>query len=359
MLSVVVHAAPSFDDYTFHFANALSRYARVGYVIDSGQRNRFGNALSGDVEPITFHRPRRRQLWGAGEMYGVSRAVGRFNPDVFHLQNYGPWESLLLRMIGKVPVVNTVHDPIQHIDYRSFLNEALARDAIYRADGWVIHSEGLRQVLLNRYRVDPDRTLVHPLGIHDYYCRFASADAQREKYILFFGEPRINKGFDLLVNAFSTILDRLDDWNIVLAGKGSIGREWSASIHQLGERCIYLNRHIPDAEVAGLFSRAGIVALPYRHGSQSAVLGIAAAFGCAVLATPVGNMAEIMEDRKHALFVEPDDEQALAEGLLRLTGDEGLRVRLGENLEGLGRTAWSWDLIARRSVEFYEKLLHT
>jgi len=97
--------------------------------------------------------------------------------------------------------------------------------------------------------------------------------------------------------------------------------------------------------------------LPYRHGSQSAVLAIAAAFGCPVLATPIGNMAEIMEDGKHALFVEPDNEQALAEGLLRLAGDEELRTRLGKNLKELAQAEWSWDKIARQTVDFYEKII--
>lgn len=357
MLSVVIHAAPSFDDYTFHFVNALSSYARVGYVIDVEQRKRFGTTLSSSVIPITFNRPRRRNPMGLWEMYNVSRAIQRFDPDIFHLQNYGLWESVLLRMIGNIPIINTVHDPIQHIDYRNPVNINLASDAVYRAKGWVIHSEGLKQVFLNQYAVDSKRTLVHPLGIHDYYCRFASTDIKREKYILFFGEPRINKGFDLLVSAFSLIENRLKDWNIILAGRGSIQNDWETRIQRLGNRCSSLNRHITDAEVAGLFSRAGIVALPYRHGSQSAVLGIAAAFGCPVLATPVGNMAEIMENGKHVLFVEPDSEQALAEGLLRLASDEELRVRLGKNLGELARSEWSWEKIAKATVDFYSRFL--
>jgi glycosyltransferase involved in cell wall biosynthesis len=357
MLSIVIHAAPSFDDYTLHFANALSAYARVAYVIDVKQRDRFGNALSNAITPIAFHRPRRRDPWGLWEMDKVSRLIRQFTPDVFHLQNFGLWESVLLRMVGTMSVISTIHDPILHIDYRNYINEFLLRDAVHRADGWVVHSQGLKQVLLNQYSMNSDRILVHPLGIHDYYCRYFPTAVQREKYILFFGELRVNKGFDLLVNAFNSIKDQLDDWNIVLAGKKPIKKELEASIFRLGDRAVYLNRYITDAEVANLFSHAGVVALPYRHGSQSAVLGIAAAFGCPVLATPVGNMAEIMEDGKHALFVEPDNEEALAKGLLRLAGDDKLRSRLGKNLKELAQAEWSWDKIARQTVDFYEKII--
>jgi glycosyltransferase involved in cell wall biosynthesis len=326
-------------------------------VVDIEQRKRFGTALSSAVTPITFNRPRRRNPRGLLEMYIVSRAIQRFDPDLFHPQNYGLWESVLLRMIGNIPVINTVHDPIQHIDYRNPLNNGLARDAIYRAKGWVVHSDGLKQVLLEQYPVDPRLILVHPHGVLDYYCRFASSNIQREKYILFFGEPRINKGFDILLRVFESIKDEMDDWKIVVAGKGQIPKDMNDLIKHLGNRIDYQNQYITDAEVGVLFSQAGIVALPYRHGSQSGVLAIAAAFGCPVLATPVGNMAEIMENGKHALFVEPDNEKALAEGLLRLAGDEKLRVRLGKNLGEFARSEWSWDKIARSTVDFYAKIL--
>ncbi len=357
MLSVVVHPAPSFDDYTFHFVNALSAYARVGYVIDRAQFDRFGSALSRAVTPIPFRRPRRRDPQGLWEMRRVSRAVRQFQPDVFHLQNFGLWESVLLRMIGGTTVINTVHDPILHIDYRNILNEALTRDAIHRAKGWVVHSPHLKQVFLKQYPLDPERVLIHPLGVHDYYCRFAPAGVAREKTILFFGELRVNKGFDLLLHAFHSIKDRLDGWKLVIAGRGRIAPDLETLMHELGDQLVYQNRYVPDAEVADLFSRAGIVALPYRHGSQSAVLGIAAAFGCPVLATAAGNMAEIMEDGKHAYFVEADSEPSLAQGLLHLAKQDELRKLLGENLKEYAKAQWSWEEIARKTIDFYHKIL--
>ncbi len=359
MLSVFIHSAPGFEDYTFHLVNALADRARVGYLIDVRQKERFGDALHRAILAVPFYRPRRRHVWGLGEMFRASRAIKRFEPDVFHLQGNGLWENLLLRMLGNLPVVNTVHDPILHIDYRNFLNSTFLRDAVQRADGWVVHSQGLKQTLLNQFSVTADRILIHPLGIHDYYCRYVPANVQREKSILFFGEPRVNKGFDLLVKGFANIQGKLKNWKLIIAGKGSVAPELAAIIHNLGDRVIYQNRHMTDREVAALFAGAGIVALPYRHGSQSGVLGIAAAFGCPVLATPVGNMAEIMQAGKHAYFVEPDNEESLAEGLVYLADHAELRESLGKQLLQLARTQWSWEEIAGKTVDFYRRILQT
>jgi glycosyltransferase involved in cell wall biosynthesis len=329
----------------------------VGYLIEAKQLERFRDALSSKVTPIAFRRPRRRHLWGLWEMAYLSKAIRKFQPDVFHLQGNGLWESVLLRMVGDLPVINTVHDPVNHIDYQTYLNNIFLRDAVQRARAWVVHSESLKQVLMDRYPVIPDRILVHPLGVHDYYCRFASSNTQREKYILFFGEPRINKGFDILLRAFDSIKDKLDGWNLFVAGKGRTTNAMDISIARLGDRVNYQNRYITDVEVANLFLRAGIVALPYRHGSQSGVLGIAAAFGCPVLATPVGNMSEIMEHGKHVFFVQPENDQAVADGLLSMARDAELRLNLGKNLKELAQSEWSWEKIAKRIVEFYGTVL--
>ncbi len=357
MVSVVVLSARGFDDYTFHLVNALASVAKVGYLIDAKQHERFGTALNHNITPIVFNRPRRRQLWGLWEMVQASRAVQRFEPDLFHLQGNGLWENFLLRMIRNIPLIDTVHDPVLHIDYQNYLNNYFLRDAVGRADGWVVHGEGLKQLLVSQFRVDPERILVHPLGIHDYYGHPEAASGQREKIILFFGEPRINKGFDLLLRVFHSVQDRLDGWRLVIAGKGAADPSALAMIRSLGDRVIYENRHISDREVTDLFSRAGIVALPYRHGSTSGVLGIAAALGCPVLATKVGNLPEIMEHEKQVYFVEPDNEQALAQGLIYLVGHPEIRAKLGQNLYELARTDWAWKKIAERTVDFYTRVL--
>ncbi|MBL8190177.1 MAG: glycosyltransferase family 4 protein, partial [Acidobacteria bacterium] len=51
--------------------------------------------------------------------------------------------------------------------------------------------------------------------------------------------------------------------------------------------------------------------------------------GCAVIASRVGGMAEIVEHEVTGLFLERDDESALIGALSRLLTDNQLRQRLG------------------------------
>lgn len=97
--------------------------------------------------------------------------------------------------------------------------------------------------------------------------------------------------------------------------------------------------------------------MPYRHGTQSAVLALAAAFACPVLATRVGNIPEMLVNKQHALLVDPEDIHALANGLLEIATNDELRADLGDNLAEHARANWSWEEIAEKTVRFYRQCL--
>ena len=72
-----------------------------------------------------------------------------------------------------------------------------------------------------------------------------------------------------------------------------------------------------------------IIAAPSDNEAFSLALIEAMAAGCAVVATRVGGMAEIVEDGITGLFIERDDVWALVSGLSRLLTDKPLREKLG------------------------------
>ena len=76
-----------------------------------------------------------------------------------------------------------------------------------------------------------------------------------------------------------------------------------------------LDGYVADEDVAGLFARSDVVALPYRSAMGSAVLGQAAVCGRPVVATSVGPLPAMVGDR--GVLVPPHDPAALADGLVR------------------------------------------
>lgn len=72
-----------------------------------------------------------------------------------------------------------------------------------------------------------------------------------------------------------------------------------------------------------------IVVVPSQNEAFSLALVEAMAAGCAVIASRVGGMAEIVEHEVTGLFLEREDESALIAAMSRLLTDNQLRQRLG------------------------------
>ena len=67
------------------------------------------------------------------------------------------------------------------------------------------------------------------------------------------------------------------------------------------------------------------------------------ASGRAIVATRVGQMADVLRDRETALLAAPSDAGALRDALLELHDDPALRARLGRAAQEEARAAHSWD----------------
>jgi glycosyltransferase involved in cell wall biosynthesis len=102
--------------------------------------------------------------------------------------------------------------------------------------------------------------------------------------------------------------------------------------------------------------RADLVVLPYRNIEQSGVLYTALAFGRPLVLTSVGGFPEIAEQGA-ARLVPPEDPGALAEALRELIADPTTRLALGAAAEEAARTRYSWDRIAKSTIDLYGELL--
>jgi glycosyltransferase involved in cell wall biosynthesis len=134
-----------------------------------------------------------------------------------------------------------------------------------------------------------------------------------------------------------------------------------APLRRLAERCRgtvrFVDRFITDPEIPAYFRRADVVALPYRRIEQSGVLYTALAFGKPIVASAIGGFTE-MGERDHALrLVPPGDPVELREALAELLADSGARSDLAAAAAGAAAGTYSWDDIARRTLDVYRPLI--
>lgn len=160
-------------------------------------------------------------------------------------------------------------------------------------------------------------------------------------------EPR--KNLATVLAAWRRAAPRLPGVSLVVVGeKGPAFRRVRPEVPV--ERVRWLGR-VPDADLAALYAAAlGLVYVPLYEGFGLPPLE-AMACGCPVLASPAGGLPEAVGEA--ALLASPERSEEVAEGMLRLAGDEDLRRRLREAGRERARK-FTWEATAaavRRSLE--------
>jgi glycosyltransferase involved in cell wall biosynthesis len=265
--------------------------------------------------------------------------------DVVHFQwlTVQPLDVHLLPPVH--PRVLTAHDVLPREPRPG--QRAAQRRLYERVDAVVVHSEhGARR--LRALGVPAERVHVIPHGAFTHLSELPEGelplpDTDRP-VVLFFGLLRDYKGIDVLLEAWRGI----DDAELWIVGMPRMKLDPPTLP---GVR--FLPRYVSDRELAALFRRADLVALPYREIDQSGVLFVALAFGKALLLSDAGGFPEVAA----AQTVPAGDAAALHDALLALLADPERREAMAQAAREAAVTTYSWDAIARQTLALYEALL--
>jgi glycosyltransferase involved in cell wall biosynthesis len=114
---------------------------------------------------------------------------------------------------------------------------------------------------------------------------------------------------------------------------------------------------VAPSELGAFYERAAVVVCPARREGYGVVAREAMAYGRGVVATPVGGLAEAVEDGVTGLVVPARDPVALRAAIERLLGDEELRGELGAAARKAVRSRCSWDTATEATIAAYRDAL--
>lgn len=181
---------------------------------------------------------------------------------------------------------------------------------------------------------------------------YSPAEPGSRKRIVAVGRLNSQKQFDVLINAFSTLADRIEDVDLWIWGEGGERAALEAQVVRLGmTRRIFLpgNTPTPWSEMAR--ARAFAVSSRFEGLPMALMESMALGVPCVSFDCPSGPR-ELTRDGRDGLLVPPGDADALIEALSRLLMDDALCEELGRRAAisvreryGLHAVLPKWDLI--------------
>jgi len=163
------------------------------------------------------------------------------------------------------------------------------------------------------------------------------------------------KGHGYLLPAAERVREVFPDVRFVIVGQGPLEPAVRRKTRELGlESTFVFAGYREDAST--VMAAFDVLAVPSIHDGLSIALLEAMSLGRPAVVTRAGGNPEVVRDGEHGVVVPPADPDALAEGIITLLRDGGLRARLGEAAKR--RTA-DFDIRAavRRTEEIYQGLL--
>ncbi len=232
-------------------------------------------------------------------------------------------------------------------------------------DATIAVSESTKRYLITEKRLDPGKVVVICNGrnLNGSPADPAYLGCLREKLGLVTGRPVIGvfarleeqKGHRFLLDALPEVLGRVGAVRVLMVGDGRLRPAMEKRVEELGlTENVTFTGYREDA--IQLMALCDLVVLPSLYEGMPLAPIEAAVLGKAVVATAVEGTGEVIADGLTGILVPPRNAPALAEGIIRLILNPGLRNEMGKRGRARACELFSQERHLRETAACYEGL---
>ena len=295
--------------------------------------------------------------------------------------------ALKLKKIWKVPVLHMFHT-LAYLknsvartpqEFESPLRLSSEMKIVQEADGIISATNIERNDLLQHYDADPQKITVLSPGVD--LCRFYPIPKDEakavigippnEKVILYVGRIEPLKGIDNLLKAIALlrktdVLTSCPHYVAIIGGDPDKPREYLDQEMRklkdmnrslgLDDMVVFLGKKAQDS-LPYYYSASEVVVMPSHYESFGMVALESMACGTPVIATKVGGLELLVQNKVTGLSVPDDDPESLAKQLKKLICKEDLREILSKNCLQFTK-GYSWSIITFKLIDIYQHMIN-
>ncbi|MEM2272887.1 MAG: glycosyltransferase family 4 protein [Candidatus Bathyarchaeia archaeon] len=270
------------------------------------------------------------------------------------------------------PLVSTIHSTevgraqgLHSPD--SFLIDGFEWWLTYESKRIIVASYAMKSEVEEHFRLPSEKIEVIPNGIDisKYEINVDRNSVKRrlgidpsERIVLFIGRLVPQKGVEYLIMAAPKIFDQHPEARIIIVGNGWIKDNlWNLAYSTGYSHKITFLGFLSDQDTIELTLSSDVLVVPsvYEPFGIVALEGMAA--GIPVVASNVGGLAEIIEHDRTGFLAYKESPDSIAWGVNKILSDPSYAHWLAQNAKKKVREAYSWEAVAKRTVEVYKKTL--
>lgn len=393
ILHVLDHSLPEQSGYSFRSQAILREQRNLGWetVQVTGPKHGASAAPIESASGLGFHRtPASRSMLGRLPVLDqldvvrqlrrrLKEVVAATQPDI--IQAHSPCLNALAALgLGK-PFVYEMRSSWEDAavssgtttegSLRYRMSRALETYTLRRADAVVTICEGLRTEVLRR-GVAGDRITVVPNAVdaEGFARRAVNSGEFRAKLNLtnelvlgFIGSFFAWEGLTLLAEALPEIIEARADTRLLLVGGGPDEPAIRAAVARLGlAKHVIFAGQLKHDDVANAYEAVDILVYPRTPMRLTEMVTPlkpleAMALGKVFVASDVGGHRELVRDGVTGVLFRSGDRSALAQTVVRVSGDTALRQALAAAGPKFVREERTWAHVVRRYEPAYRRLL--
>jgi glycosyltransferase involved in cell wall biosynthesis len=256
------------------------------------------------------------------------------------------------------------------------IDQVLGDFSMKKADKVITVTDGLKQELCRRYKMQEEKIAVVPNGTDiDVFKPLDKREARRQlgldedmNYICFAGSFYPHHGIEYIVKSVPLVIQQIPETRFILIGSGSEKAKIEREVREknLMDSIIFIGE-IPYRTVAMYINASDVCVIPTTKTGllafdsfEGSPLKLYDYLGCArpVVGTDVPGIGNFLESITAGISVRQRDADALAQAVIDLLHNPARAQRMGENGRKVIVERYTWRNTALEVAKICEKLLN-
>ena len=277
----------------------------------------------------------KRILGALKRMLSIRTQIKKRHLDVLIGMSFSmTWYTVFATLFTKTKSVGTErNNPYR---YKASKLNTFLRKLFYRfCNGYIFQTKKASQFFNDKLRPND---IVIPNALFNELVYTLDPPEEREKIICAVGRLDPQKRFDVLIDAFALIKDKIPEYKLIIFGEGDLRNELERKVESLSlNDRIFLPGTNPEA--VRIVNRSSVFVLSSDLEGMPNVLIEAMAMGVPCVSTRCEmGPEELIENGVNGILVETGNSKQIAAAVLGILNDSQLSQKLSENARKLIKT---------------------